>query len=176
MADDCVTQFNDLKLKHSMKYIIYKMNEAMTQIEVRTLAPGVKSATCFQEDQRDAVACSRCVHARVTSVCSHMFLRVVVWAQVHTTGGKDATYADFLKELPEAECRYGVFDVEYEDPKTQNKRNKITFFAWYNLDDACLLIFSKPLPDRKVGSGGGEGVGRCEPLASYLMPTASKGR
>jgi hypothetical protein len=51
--------------------------------------------------------------------------------QVHKTGGKDANYAEFLAELPEAECRYGVFDVEYEDPKTSSKRNKITFFAWW---------------------------------------------
>jgi cofilin len=77
-----VTIFNDLKLKHNMKYIVYKMNDAMTEI------------------------------------------------QVHKTGGKDANYAEFLAELPEAECRYGVFDVEYEDPKTSSKRNKITFFAW----------------------------------------------
>lgn len=46
------------------------------------------------------------------------------------TGGKEATYDEFLKELPEAECRYAVFDVEYEDPKTKSSRNKITFFAW----------------------------------------------
>jgi hypothetical protein len=36
-----------------------------------------------------------------------------------------------LAELPESDCRYGVFDVKYEDPKTQNDRNKLTFFAWY---------------------------------------------
>ena len=46
------------------------------------------------------------------------------------TGGKEATYDEFLKELPEAECRYAVFDVDYVDPKTQSSRNKITFFAW----------------------------------------------
>ncbi len=81
---------------------------------------------------------------------------VTAWVQVHKTGEKTATYADFLAELPEAECRYGVFDVEYEDPKTQNMRNKITFFAWYNLDDACLLIFSMPWSAaRRGGSRGG---------------------
>jgi len=49
---------------------------------------------------------------------------------VHKVGGKEATYPEFLQELPESDCRYGVFDVEYEDPKTSNKRNKLTFFAW----------------------------------------------
>ena len=34
MADDCVTQFNEMKLKHTMKYIIYKMNDGMTEIQV----------------------------------------------------------------------------------------------------------------------------------------------
>ena len=28
------TIFNDLKLKHNMKYIVYKMNDAMTEIQV----------------------------------------------------------------------------------------------------------------------------------------------
>ncbi len=36
-----------------------------------------------------------------------------------------------VKELPENECRYGVFDVEYTDPKTGGQRNKIVFFQWY---------------------------------------------
>jgi len=82
VADDCVTQFNDMKLKHTMKYIIYKMNDGMTEV------------------------------------------------QVHKVGGKEATYAEFLAELPEADCRYAVFDVAYVDPKTSNERNKLTFFAW----------------------------------------------
>jgi len=82
VADACVTTFNELKLKHSMKFIIYGMDEAMKEI------------------------------------------------QVLKTGGKEATYDEFLKELPEADCRYGVFDIEYEDPKTKSSRNKIAFFAW----------------------------------------------
>ncbi|EKX37730.1 hypothetical protein GUITHDRAFT_140898 [Guillardia theta CCMP2712] len=82
VADDCVSVFNDLKLKHSMKYIVYNMNDKMTEI------------------------------------------------QVMKTGGKEATYEEFLKELPENDCRYGVFDVEYTDPKTKASRNKIAFFIW----------------------------------------------
>ena len=82
VQDECVTVFNELKLKHTMKYIIYDMNDAMTEIKVLK------------------------------------------------TGGKEATYDEFLKELPDAECRYAVFDVDYVDPKTQSSRNKITFFAW----------------------------------------------
>eukprot|EP00960_Hanusia_phi_P070980 767439-Hanusia_phi.AAC.3 len=50
--------------------------------------------------------------------------------QVLKTGGKDATYEEFLKELPENDCRYGVFDIEYTDPKTKASRNKIAFYIW----------------------------------------------
>lgn len=80
--DDCVTQFNDLKLKHNLKYIVYGMNDGMTQITV------LKAA------------------------------------------GKEATYEQFCAEMPDAECRYGVFDAEYTDPKTGGQRNKIVFFIW----------------------------------------------
>ena len=82
VADDCVTLFNEMKLKHTMKFIVYKMNDGMTQIEVLK------------------------------------------------TGDKTATYDDFLKELPVSDCRYGVFDVEHEEPKTKAMSNKLTVFAW----------------------------------------------
>uniref|UniRef100_A0A6U2E5J5 ADF-H domain-containing protein n=2 Tax=Hemiselmis andersenii TaxID=464988 RepID=A0A6U2E5J5_HEMAN len=87
VADNCVTSFNDLKLKHDRKYVIYKMNDGMTQIEV------------FKE------------------------------------GAKDASYEEFCGLLPEDSCRYGVFDVEYTDPKTGGQRNKIVFFHW--APDSC---------------------------------------
>jgi len=64
--------------------------------------------------------------------CIHTcaYLLASSYSQVLKTGGKEATYDEFLKELPEADCRYGVFDIEYEDPKTKSSRNKIAFFAW----------------------------------------------
>mmetsp|Transcript_41178 Transcript_41178/g.84241 ORF Transcript_41178/g.84241 Transcript_41178/m.84241 type:complete len:112 (-) Transcript_41178:2084-2419(-) len=46
------------------------------------------------------------------------------------TGGKDATYEEFLALLPDDACKYGVFDAEYTDPKTGGQRNKIVFFIW----------------------------------------------
>jgi len=50
--------------------------------------------------------------------------------KVVKTAPKDATYEAFCGEFPEGECRYGVFDTEYTDPKTGGKREKIVFFAW----------------------------------------------
>ena len=82
VADDCVTMFNELKLYHTIKFIVYKINDGMTQV------------------------------------------------QVLKTGDKSATYDDFLKELPVSDCRYGVFDVEHEEPKTKAMSNKLTVFAW----------------------------------------------
>jgi hypothetical protein len=35
--DNCVELFNELKLKHTMKYIIYNMDDAMSKIQVRLL-------------------------------------------------------------------------------------------------------------------------------------------
>mmetsp|Transcript_18452 Transcript_18452/g.50951 ORF Transcript_18452/g.50951 Transcript_18452/m.50951 type:complete len:110 (-) Transcript_18452:647-976(-) len=43
---------------------------------------------------------------------------------------KTATYDEFKAEFPAGSCRYGVFDVEYTDPKTGGQRNKIVFFSW----------------------------------------------
>eukprot|EP00088_Acartia_fossae_P057225 TRINITY_DN66746_c0_g1_i1.p1 TRINITY_DN66746_c0_g1~~TRINITY_DN66746_c0_g1_i1.p1 ORF type:complete len:157 (-),score=21.08 TRINITY_DN66746_c0_g1_i1:131-601(-) len=37
-------------------------------------------------------------------------------------------YEEFVKELPEKDCRYGVFDLEFDTP--EGKRNKICFFTW----------------------------------------------
>ena len=45
----------------------------------------------------------------------------------------DMKYDDFVDELKEAEqkkeCRYGLFDAEYE-LKDGQRRNKLVFFLW----------------------------------------------
>ena len=50
--------------------------------------------------------------------------------QVAKIGDKAKSYEDFCNEFPAGECRYGVFDVEYTDPKTGGQRNKIVFYSW----------------------------------------------
>lgn len=40
------------------------------------------------------------------------------------------SYDDFLEELPENECKYAVYDFEYELGNNEGKRNKIIFFQW----------------------------------------------
>jgi len=44
------------------------------------------------------------------------------------------SYEDFLADLPEVECRWAVYDFEYEK-EGAGKRNKIVFYSW-SPDDA----------------------------------------
>nr|7SOG_A Chain A, Actophorin [Acanthamoeba castellanii]7SOG_B Chain B, Actophorin [Acanthamoeba castellanii] len=47
---------------------------------------------------------------------------------VEKVGGPNATYEDFLAQLPENDCRYAIFDYEFEVDGGQ--RNKIVFILW----------------------------------------------
>ncbi|KAI0754701.1 actin depolymerizing factor, partial [Daedaleopsis nitida] len=48
---------------------------------------------------------------------------------VEKTGPLSATYDDFLCDLPETECRWAVYDFDFEK-EDGGKRSKITFFSW----------------------------------------------
>ncbi len=39
-------------------------------------------------------------------------------------------YEEFIACLPETECRYGVYDFEYEKSAGEGKRSKICFIHW----------------------------------------------
>ncbi|KAK9460623.1 Cofilin/tropomyosin-type actin-binding protein-domain-containing protein [Lipomyces oligophaga] len=41
-----------------------------------------------------------------------------------------SSYDDFLAELPENDCRYAIYDFEYELSGGEGKRSKICFFTW----------------------------------------------
>jgi len=47
---------------------------------------------------------------------------------VETTAPKTATYQDFVNALPKDDCRYAVFDFEYQ--QEGGLRNKILFVVW----------------------------------------------
>ncbi|KAI0662161.1 recombinant Actophorin [Cubamyces menziesii] len=40
-----------------------------------------------------------------------------------------STYDDFLADLPEGECRWAVYDFDFEK-EDGGKRSKITFYSW----------------------------------------------
>jgi len=42
---------------------------------------------------------------------------------------KNKTYEDFCNELPDTECRYGVFDLHFDLP-SGGRRNKLVFYMW----------------------------------------------
>ena len=48
-----------------------------------------------------------------------------------------ATYADFLKDLPD-DCRWVVYDLDFEIGNGQ-KHSKITFIIW--APDKCAVLF-----------------------------------
>jgi cofilin len=80
VEDECIATYQDLKMKHAYRYIIYKMSEDSTRIVV---------AEC---------------------------------------GKSEKTYDEFTKQLPENDCRYAVFDLEYT---TQGMtKQKICLFVW----------------------------------------------
>jgi cofilin len=82
---ECTTVFNDVKLGHKYRYIIYSLTDDLCHIRVLKTAP-----PC-------------------------------------------ASYDDMVEELKEAEdkreCRYAVFDADYELNDGQ-KRSKLVFFLW----------------------------------------------
>jgi len=48
---------------------------------------------------------------------------------VDAVGGKDATYQEFVGKLPANDCRYAVYDFEFDAPEG-GKRSKILFVLW----------------------------------------------
>lgn len=47
----------------------------------------------------------------------------------------ETSYDQFIAELPETECRYAIYDFEYDLGGGEGKRSKITFITW-SPDDA----------------------------------------
>jgi len=74
LGPDCVSTFEELKLKKTYSYILYKLSD----------------------DKKTII--------------------------VEKTGDPQVTYEDFASSLPETECRYAVFDFNYEIDATEGKR------------------------------------------------------
>lgn len=49
--------------------------------------------------------------------------------------GSESDYDSFLGDLPEKDCRYAVYDFEYELLTGEGKRQKLCFYTW-SPDDA----------------------------------------
>lgn len=42
----------------------------------------------------------------------------------------EESYDAFIEELPENDCKYAVYDFEYEISQGEGKRSKLVFFQW----------------------------------------------
>merc|ERR1712107_163318 len=79
--DACVEAFQELKIGHKHRFVIFKINDDHTAVE-----PLLK-------------------------------------------GEKDATWDDFVGQLPADVCRYCIYDFEFTNDDG-GQRNKITFVVW----------------------------------------------
>eukprot|EP01099_Mayorella_cantabrigiensis_P005850 TRINITY_DN474_c1_g1_i1.p1 TRINITY_DN474_c1_g1~~TRINITY_DN474_c1_g1_i1.p1 ORF type:complete len:141 (-),score=33.69 TRINITY_DN474_c1_g1_i1:123-545(-) len=78
---DCITEFNEFKLKNKNRYILFKLSDNLKEVVIEKKAP------------------------------------------------VDATYAEFVAELPDQDCRYAVYNFEY-DSGSDGHRAKIVFIIW----------------------------------------------
>ena len=89
VSQECLEQFQSLKLGKKTKYIIFTLSPDNTEIVV--------SKTSESQD-----------------------------------------YAEFLAEFPPADCRYAIYDFEYQKGD-EGKRNKICFYTWYVRHNTYLI-------------------------------------
>jgi cofilin len=117
VEDECKTAFQEVKLGHKYRYIVFKLTDDLRTIVVDTKAEPA------------------------------------------------ATYDDFTKQMMEAEalqeCRYAIFDVEYETVDGQ-PRNKICFFMWSpetaKIKQRMVYSSSKDALKKALGEGIGKEI------------------
>merc|ERR1711916_143557 len=79
---ECTNTFNELKLGHKHRFVIYKITDDKTNFVV------------------------------------------------DKTGAPDSQWDEFTGSLPKDDCRYAVYDFEYDAEDGSGKRNKILFVLW----------------------------------------------
>jgi len=80
VSDSVLTKYQELKLGHQHRYVVFKLNDTQSEVVVESSAPPT------------------------------------------------ATYEEFVAALPKNDCRYAVFDFDFEDAGRQT--NKILFVVW----------------------------------------------
>ena len=115
--DECKTAFQEVKLGHKHRFIVFKLTDDLRQVVVDTKA------------------------------------------------NPSATYNDFVAHMKVAEvaqeCRYAIFDVEYET-KDGQPRNKICFFMWSpetaKIKQRMVYSSSKDALKKALGEGIGKEI------------------
>jgi len=105
VSDEVVNVYNEIKLGHKYKYVIFGLSKSMTEVVVQETADPSKS------------------------------------------------YDDFVAALPANECKYAVYDFDYET-KDGGKRNKLCFVVWApdsaKIKDKMLVASSKDAVRKKL--------------------------
>ncbi|KAI5787247.1 hypothetical protein EDC01DRAFT_717993 [Geopyxis carbonaria] len=96
--------------------------------------------------------------------------------------GEEAVYETFLGNLPEKDCRYAIYDFEYELAGGEGKRSKICFFTW-SPDDAPVkakMIYSSSKDGLRRALAGIhteiQGTDLSEVAYETVLEKASRGR
>jgi len=93
----------------------------------------------------------------------------------------NADYNAFLEELPDEDCRYAVYDFEF-NKGDEGKRNKICFYAWApdtaSVKSKMIYASSKESIKRTFNGIGVEIQGTDKAEVSYdaVLEKVSKGR
>ncbi|KAJ2508442.1 cofilin [Coemansia sp. RSA 2052] len=110
--DQCKLAYQELKVTHEFKFVLFKIADDNKSIIVDTtsLGPFVDLESVSPAEKEAALAARKAAKEKLV--------------------GKKETdiYELFVKQLPEQECRYAVYDFAYE--KDGSSRNKILFYAW----------------------------------------------
>ena len=117
-----MTTFQELKLRKRFRYIVYRLNDDNTSIVV---------ASKFERPSS-------------TGKSSSEGLSIA-----ETVAKAKEEYKAFAKEhLLDDDCRYAVYDFEFEKKEGEGVRNKICFFVWYTASTSCLSALHIGLPIR----------------------------
>ncbi|KAF9974243.1 cofilin [Actinomortierella ambigua] len=74
--------------------------------------------------------------------------------EVEKTAGPEATYDEFIGDLPKDDCRYAVYDFTYKN--ADGERAKIVFYGW-SPDDAKIkkkMIYASSKDTLRKGLNG----------------------
>ncbi|KAJ1887738.1 cofilin, partial [Kickxella alabastrina] len=126
--DQCLKKFTGLKTRHLYKYVIFQMNEQNNEIIVGHRYRLKKSTELTAEDLEIIEGDDETNTSNLDK-------------EKHTEGNETNTsnsdeekpteeemYEDFLAHLPETECRYAVYDIQFQ--KKEVLSNKIVFITW----------------------------------------------
>ncbi|KAJ1720992.1 cofilin [Coemansia erecta] len=110
--EDCLKAFDAMKRLRLYKYVIFQMNADFTDVVVghRYRAKKVSG------DSSEIASITEGETAENTSNLEG------------ASATEEEVFADFLKHLPENECRYVIYDIEYT--KKDVTSNKIVFVTW----------------------------------------------